>query len=66
MIVACEDCGASVESSDEYGMTLAPNYAWNVRAGDREPVMSKTPDVKHVGISDLTGRESALTAALKA
>ncbi len=42
MVVACEDCGALVESGDVFGLTHIDQWAWNRRiygdvAGSDEP-----------------------------
>jgi Lar family restriction alleviation protein len=50
--VKCPNCGAqSAPNRDEDDAIKS----WNVRAGGRQPTMSKTAGTKHVGISDLLG-----------
>ena len=53
MIIACTNCGGRMESGDVVGLTPPEQYAWNVRAGGRQPSTSETAETKHVGISDL-------------
>jgi len=43
MIIVCTNCGCRMESGDVVGLTPPEQYAWNVRAGGRQPAMSKTP-----------------------
>jgi len=32
MIIACEDCGCTLESGDVFGLTKPEYWAWNIRA----------------------------------